>query len=444
MDSPSNVERFVASVEERLFPTLRRIADEPHMAAIREAMGPAFVGLIAATVVAFFLPPEPSFPAVFAALATRFFAAYHVGFGAMGIVLVAVLSDRLARCFDLSRPLSWVLGLAAFGSALRWPLQHSIAAELGDISSTSILLGLVVALVVGELLRLPSRYVAKPVAAAAIGTAAVIVVFGGFAALHVSLGDILLAAIRPLVAAGDTLPGLLLVVFFQTLLWTAGVHGPAFLSGIVTPVFLKALDENSQAVAAHHAPPHIVTFMLSIFYYPGGSGATLPLTLIMVRSRVQKLRKLAIASLVPSLWNVNEMLIFGVPLVMNPMLSIPFLLVPLVLATITYVATWAGFVGHTIVYYPPLFPSFVSAWLTTGDWRAVVLVVVNVLIGAAIYAPFFSAYEKSVQTAPDAPELLLKHAAEIREHDRALSQHPERAHSLSPTGSTPTNTPPAS
>ena len=418
MGATTGIEKFVASIEARIFPTLRRIADEPHMAAVRDAMGPAFIGLIVATIVAFFLPPEPALPPACSTIATRFFAAYHVGFGAMGVVLVVTLSDRLARALHVNRPLACVLSLAAFASALRWPLEKSIAGELGDISSTSILLGLVVALAVVEILRLGVKRVQNGAGGYAAGAAAVIALFGGFAAFHISLGDILLDVIRPLVAVGDTLPGLLLVVFFQTLLWTAGVHGPAFLSGIVTPIFLKALDENSQAVAAHQPPPHIVTFMLSVFYYPGGSGATLPLALLMLRSRVQKLRKLAIASLVPSLWNVNEMLIFGVPLVMNPSLSIPFLAVPLLLATITYVATWLGLVGHTVVYYPPLFPSFVSAWLTTGDWRAPVLVAINVLIGALVYAPFFKAYENTVQTEPSAQELLLRSAEAIRQHER--------------------------
>lgn len=445
MGDTSRVERFIESIEARLFPTLRRISEEPHMAAVRDAMGPSFIGLIVATVLAFFLPPEPSLPPEFSTIANRFFAAYHIGFGVMGVVLVVILSDRLARTFGSNRPLAVVLGLGAFVSALRWPLAKSPIDELGDISSTSILLGLVVALAVGELLRLARDRIRSGVVADIAGALAAIVIFGGFAALHVSLGDILLAAIRPLVAVGDTLPGLLLVVFFQTLLWTAGVHGPAFLSGIVTPIFLKALDENSQAIAAHHAPPHIVTFMLSVFYYPGGSGATLPLAIVMLRSRVSRLRKLAIASFLPSMWNINEMLIFGVPLVMNPSLSIPFLVVPLVLATITYVATWLGLVAHTVVYVPPLFPSFISAWLTTGDWRAVVLVLVNVLVGAIIYAPFFKAYENTVQREPNAADLLLKNVEAIREHEREVGLHPRTGAPRAPTATPgPPAEPPAS
>ena len=259
------VEAFIASIEARLFPILHRISEEPHVAAVREAMGPSFAGLIAVTVIAFFIPPEPTLHTSYSELSNRFFAAYHIGFGAMGVVLTALLADRLARAFGFNRPLAWVVSLAAFASGLTWPLADNLATELGAISSTSILLGLVTTLATCEAFRQAAKHVRASIAAHALGVAAVAIVFGGLALAHVTLGDVLLRVIRPLVSASDTLPGLLLVVFFQTLLWTAGVHGPAFLSGIVTPVFLKALDENSQAVAAHQPPPHIVTIMLSIF-----------------------------------------------------------------------------------------------------------------------------------------------------------------------------------
>lgn len=422
----SRAEAIVATMEARLFPVLHRISEEPHMAAVREAMTPSFFGLIAVTIATFLVPPEWTLREGYSVLTARFFAAYHVGFGAMGVVLVVLLASRLGRVFEFNRIAAAVISLAAFISALRWPLDSNIATELGDISSTSILLGLVVGLITGEVLRFANARLPNALVAHAAGAVVIAIIFGSLAILHISLGNILLAAIRPLVSVSDTLPGLLIVVFFQTLLWTAGIHGPAFLSGITTPVFLKAMDENSQAFAHHQMPPHVVTIMLSTFYFPGGSGATLSLALLMMRSRVARLRTLAFASLVPNVWNVNEVLIFGVPLVMNPSLTIPFLVAPLVLATVTYLTIWLGVVGHTVVYLPPVLPSVVMAWLTTAyDWRAVALTLVNVAIGVAIYTPFFRAYEKTVLTEPSAQERLLQAAEAIREHERDIELHPE-------------------
>jgi cellobiose PTS system EIIC component len=419
---------IVATIEARLFPILRHVSQEPHMAAIREAMGPSFGGLIAVTAIAYFIPPELALRSSMAAYSDRFYAAYHIGFGAMGVVLVALLSYRLAVTFGSSTLLAVPLGVLAFGSALRWPFATNLWSELGDISSTSILLGLVVALFTGESLRQCCDRIANRFVALLLGSLIVVAAFGALAVLHVSLGDVLLGVIRPLVDAGDTLPGLLVVVFLQTLLWTVGVHGPAFLSGIVTPIYLKAIDENSQAFAQHHVPPHVVTFMLSVFYFPGGSGATLSLAIIMLRSRIARLRKLALATFLPSVWNINEPLIFGVPLVMNPSLMIPFLLAPLVAATVSYVAIRFALVGPTVVWCPPIFPSFVTGWITTdGDWRSVALVAVNIALGFAIYLPFFRAYENAILAQPAAQERLLEAAAAIREEDREIELHPERA-----------------
>jgi cellobiose PTS system EIIC component len=428
MSAARATEAIVASIEARLFPVLRKISLEPHMAAVRESMGPSFAGLIAVTVMAFFVPPELPLRSQLSDYSDRFYGAYHIGFGAMGVVLAVLLADRLARTFEFNRVVAMLISLAAFASALKWPLSRNLVHELGDISSTSILLGLVVALVTGEVLRIMTARISGKVTAHAAAVIVVAAIFGGLAAAHVSLGDALLALIRPLVSAGDTLPGLLVVVFFQTLLWTAGVHGPAFLSAIVTPVYLKAIDENSQAIVHHQVPPHVVTMMLSVFYYPGGSGATLALALLTLRSRVVRLRKLSYASILPAIWNINEPLIFGVPLVMNPSLTIPFLLAPLVLATVSYVAIRFSIIAPTVVLLPPVFPSFVSAWLTTqNDWRAVVLVFVNIALAAVIYLPFVRAFEKTVAEKPSQQERLLETAAAIREEDREIELHPERA-----------------
>jgi PTS system cellobiose-specific IIC component len=407
-------------LELRFFPALRRAAAQPHMAAVREAIGPSFVALLLVTVGAYFFQSE-SDPA------DRFFAAYHVGFGAMGVALAGFLAERLARTFRYNRVAAVVLSLGAFFISLPVESRFHPWLAIAQISSTSIFLGLIVAMLTGEALRVATARLRPPfgVPAAAIATA---LVFGSLAAAGISLAGLLLPLIKPLVAVGDTLPGLLVVVTLQTLLWCAGVHGPAFLSAIVTPVYLHALDQNSQAYIHHQMPPHIVTIALATFFFPGGSGATLPLALLMLRSRVTRLRKLALASLLPSFANVNEPLIFGVPIVMNPTFALPFIGVPLVLATLTYAAMSFGIVDRTVFWVPPvnLLPAVFAAWIVTGrDWRAVLLVVANIAIGAALYAPFLRSFENAIGRAPQEAEALVQTAAALREHERDIERHPE-------------------
>ncbi|MBC5823597.1 MAG: PTS sugar transporter subunit IIC [Candidatus Eremiobacteraeota bacterium] len=360
------------------------------MASIRAAIGPAFIAMAAATALAYFIvtPQKPL---------AQFFAAYHVGFGAMGVALAALLADRLARAFGYNRVVAVALSLSAFWLALPRPQPAGVTQALGDLSSTSIFLGLAVALVSGEFLRICGRRIANRTAAVAAGVVATAVLFGGLAAVHVSIASGLLVAIKPLVRVGDTLPALLIVVLIQMLLWSAGIHGPAFLAGIVTPVYLQAIEQNSQALLHHQAPPHIVTVMTFLFFYPGGSGAALPLAILLSASKRPRLRKLGLASLLPTFANLSEPLIFGVPLVMNPNLLIPFIGTPMVLACITYAAMRFGLVAKTVVYLPSAVPSVIGAWITTlGDWRAVVLVLVNVIVGIACYLPFVRSFENSL------------------------------------------------
>jgi len=401
-------------LELRVFPVLRRWADEAHLIAIRDAVQVAFYAFGAWTVIAFFLlPPGP--------LLDRFFQAYHIGFGFMGLALAAVLPDRLAVRFGFNRVAGIAVGLASFLLSLPQNALHlNFEDFLGQISATSLFLALIVGLVSGEVMRQAKMRIRNEVTAIVVGAVVSIATFGGLALLHVNVADWLIRIVGPLVSVGDTLPALLIVVFLQTLLWTAGIHGPAFLAAVTTPVYLRALDENAQALLHHQHPPYVVTMMIFTFIYPGGSGATLPLAFLLLRSRVQRLRNLAIASFVPSICNINEPLIFGIPIVMNPGLAIPFIIIPMILAAITYVVQTYALVEPTSVWLPGAFPSVIAAWMTTkGDWRSLVLIALNIAVAFVLWIPFFAAFERAIQSRPQDEEELVKAAEAIREHERA-------------------------
>ncbi|HXM18455.1 MAG TPA: PTS transporter subunit EIIC [Candidatus Tumulicola sp.] len=430
------LEAAVGALEVRLLPPLQRAADEPHLAAIRAAIQPTFYVLIAGTVIAFFMLPRED---VFA----QFLDAYHVGFGAMGVALTILLANHLALRFGYNQAAAILLSFAAFGISLPRPIPHDPLVLLGNLSASSLFLALIVSLATGEFLRWSHRLIRNRSLAIAAAAIAASIFFGGIAAAlspsHLSIADVALGIIKPLVGVGDTLPALLLVVFLQVLLWSAGVHGPAFLAAITTPVFLAAIDQNGQAIIHHQQPEHIVTITLFVFIFLGGSGATISLNLMMLGSKIPRLRKLGMASLLPSFLNINEPLIFGIPLVMNPSLTIPFVVVPLLLASVTYGAMWFGLVNKTTVFLPGALPAPIAAWLTTstghgdwravllhGDWRAVVLVFVNFAITFVCYLPFYRTFEEAVRQAPATEEQLVKTAEAIREHELEVERHPER------------------
>jgi PTS system cellobiose-specific IIC component len=204
---------------------------------------------------------------------------------------------------------------------------------------------------------------------------------------------------KPVVnVAGNTFAGVLVPVILITVLWSAGIHGMSVIGSLIRPIWLVLLDQNSQAVAAGHALPNIAPEpFFQWFIWIGGAGATLSLAALMCFSKSEYLKRVGRFSIIPGIFNINEPLIFGAPLVMNPILAIPFILSPVVAAIVAYGATAAGFVSKVSIIAPWTLPAPIGAYVATGgDWRAAVLVIVNIILTAIIYYPFFKAYEKKM------------------------------------------------
>lgn len=194
----------------------------------------------------------------------------------------------------------------------------------------------------------------------------------------------------PCSAAGDGLGFGLLYSGVTQLLWFFGIHGPNMLYCIESNVLAPAGLANAAAVAGGMPPPHIVTkAFFDVFTRMGGSGCTVCLIVaIMLRSRNSGYQKLCLFALLPALCNVNEPLLFGIPLVLNPVFFVPFLVVPVVQTLVAYCATAAGLVPHTINNGAWTTPAFISGFVATGSVAGAVMQGVNLVLGVAAYLPF--------------------------------------------------------
>ncbi|PFH86940.1 PTS sugar transporter subunit IIC [Bacillus sp. AFS088145] len=223
-------------------------------------------------------------------------------------------------------------------------------------------------------------------------------------------------AISPLVSAGDSLGGVLVPVFFITFFWIFGIHGDSIVGTVARPLWEVYLAKNAEAVAAGQTIPHVApeTFF-QWFIWIGGSGATIGLVLAMLFfSKSQYTKAVGRSAIIPGIFNINEPVIFGAPIVLNPILIIPFVLTPFITATLSYFATVAGFVRPTYIMVPWTLPAPIGAYLSTGgDWRAIVLVFINIAISFFVYLPFFKVYdnklaqEENVTTVADKNSLTL-------------------------------------
>lgn len=215
-----------------------------------------------------------------------------------------------------------------------------------------------------------------------------------FQSLHNVVGDLLGT---PLSILGGSLGGSLIAEFVQMLLWSCGIHGASIIGGIMAPIWYGAMDANRLAFQAGEALPSIFTTQFfQIWINVGGSGATLALVLTMlVRSRSKQMKQLGRLGIGPALFNINEPIIFGMPIVMNPLLIVPFIIAPLLTITATYIGMSTGLVARPAgIAVPWTMPPLISGYLATGGKvSGAVMQLVNLLITCAIYYPFFRIWD---------------------------------------------------
>ncbi|MCO8289109.1 PTS sugar transporter subunit IIC [Tetragenococcus halophilus] len=195
----------------------------------------------------------------------------------------------------------------------------------------------------------------------------------------------------PLVASLQSLGGVLLYVALSNFLWVFGLHGTFILGSIGEPLMLTAIQENMNALQNGEALPHIITKpFIDSFAWMGGGGMLMCLVIaIYIGSRREDHRSIAKVGGIPIIFNVSEPVMFGLPVIFNPLLGVPLIVVPLVTTTIAYYATQLGVIAKTSVLIPWTTPPIISGYLATnGDWKASVLQVILLIIGVLIYLPF--------------------------------------------------------
>jgi len=239
--------------------------------------------------------------------------------------------------------------------------------------------------------------VVRSFAAMLPATVCVVVVWLLVHVLGVDLVGGISALFRPLVHGGDTLAAVLLVVLIDSALWMVGVHGLAVLAA-VRPLWLSALAENMAAVSTGHPPPHVFTQEFFVWFtWQGGSGATLALALLLIFAKSKQLRLVGRAGVVPAIFNINEPLIFGTPVVMNGKLAPPFVLAPAVMVTLSWLAMHFGLVRPPYIEVVWTLPAPIGAYLSSGgDLRAVVLQMLNLGIALAMWWPFVRRYDRAL------------------------------------------------
>lgn len=204
---------------------------------------------------------------------------------------------------------------------------------------------------------------------------------------------------QPLLVLGNTLGAVIVAMGFQHFFWFFGINGGSIVGSIMQPILTPLSIENLAAYQAGTTIPNVINQQFyDLFTTFGGAGSTLSMLIAMIiLCKSKRIKNLSKISVVPALFGINEPVVFGLPIVLNPTILIPFLLTPLVNIVISYFSMVSGLVPFTSgISIPWTTPVIVSGFLTTG-WRGALLQLILVIIGVFIYMPFVKMMDKQYQ-----------------------------------------------
>ena len=215
-------------------------------------------------------------------------------------------------------------------------------------------------------------------------------------ALNLDINGVVQTAFAPLVFALNTLPGILVYAFAVTLLWSVGINGDNAVDAVVAPIFLQYLSANVEAMTTGQPLPYITAYgFFTTFVNVGGTGATIALALLLLKSKDPGFRSVSRLSLPMQIFQINEPIFFGLPIVLNPVFMIPYVLNALILTGGTYLLMQWNAIHRPFVNVPWTTPPIIGHYLVSGgDWRAALWGAMSIVIAAVVYLPFARAAER--------------------------------------------------
>ncbi|MDT2707465.1 PTS sugar transporter subunit IIC [Enterococcus gallinarum] len=416
---------FVGFIEQKLMPVANKVGMQRHMVAIRKGI----IATLPLTIVGSFFTILLNFPIEsVAAFIEPYREVLDIPFrytvGLLALYATFGIAFSLAKSYKLDSLTAGILATMSFLITAAPPIRVLESVEgvidagrfinVANLGSGSLFGAIVTAILSVEIYRF---FIVKNITIkmpdgvppevtnsfmALIPGGAILVLF--WVIRHIIGFDIngfLSNLLMPLkdVLAGNSLFGGLLTVFLICFFWVLGIHGPAIMGPVIRPFWDISIAENMEVFQssgnAHELPNIFTEQFLQWFVWIGGAGTTLALVVLFLFSKSNYLKQLGRLSILPGIFNINEPVIFGAPIVMNPILGIPFLVAPLITTTISYFATTTGIVPMMAARLGFAIPAPIAAWMST-NWSvaAGILVVVNFLITLAIYYPFFKVFEK--------------------------------------------------
>ncbi|WP_018659022.1 PTS sugar transporter subunit IIC [Allofustis seminis] len=416
-------------LETILTPIANRLGNQRHLRAISSGMMFALPFIVIGSFFMIFANPpinmEMYNPAT-AGIGLRFLAAWktfaldHIGhimlpydltMGLFSVYATFGMSHFLAKEYHLDAPAAGFISVAAFMMVATKVIEGQLSMEY--LGTNGLFVAIIISLLSVEVTRLFSqeRYQIKmhesvpPAVMSFLNSllplvANIILIYGVslvlFKATGLLLPEWIMSILTPAVNVANSLWGYILIVTFGNILWLIGINGPSIIFSIIFTIGITNTGENASLLSAGQSAMSAMNLQMFRIAIMGGSGGTLGLLLLMLRSKVKYLRTLGKVSAIPVISGINEPLIFGTPIAFNPIYAIPFLVCPIINLIVAYYAQVWGIISKGFIVDPSFTPFFAQAYLSSLDWRNVAFVLGLVLLNVFIYYPFFKIHEKQI------------------------------------------------
>lgn len=414
--------KIMKLIEEKLSPIAEKIGGNKHLMAMRDGFISAMPFLIVGSFLLIFAyPPFDkettfSFGKAWINFATiygdKILLPFNMTMGIMAIFVTISTAYSLLEAYKLDRLTGVLLALMGF-------LLISAPAQNGQLSisflgAKGLFAGILIALFSVEVFRfckekkltikLPSGVpprIAKSFELL-IPVLLLIIIIYPLSLLCQNLygkliPELIMTVISPIVKVTDSLPGMLFMIFLANFLWFMGIH-VSVVTGVLNVFLYANAALNQEALVAGEKMTKVFTEPFwSAYITLGGAGATLSLTILFLFSRAKHLKTIGKLSIVPSIFNINEPVLFGTPLTMNPIFFIPLIFAPMVNATIAYFLTKLEFVPMLYSLPPWTVPApFLAMWASGWNFKAFLLVIFLMFVSGLIWYPFMKVYEKQL------------------------------------------------
>ena len=211
-----------------------------------------------------------------------------------------------------------------------------------------------------------------------------------------ALPELIMSVLTPAISSADNLWVYMGIFAFSNILWLFGINGSSIIFPIVFVLGVTNSGLNAELINAGKEATHVMNLQMYRYAILGGGGNTLGLVILMCFSKVKHIRSIGKLSVIPGICGINEPVIFGGPIVLNPILAIPFVLMPCISIGLGYFVQSVGLVSMGYIVDPSFTPFFGQGFLSALDIRNVIFMFVLIAISVAVYYPFFKVYEKTL------------------------------------------------